>query len=154
MKARDLLNKLNSMSDEQLDSFDAVVSEGCDDNGNAEFFPLDDLCIVGDGVVDSAADGVLEEGSPVLLFGKEPEEFKEPEKFKVEFYRIHFNGTWDTFLETLPSVASQFPNFGSWAEVPDEKFSSWIDKYIRDVLMQQQTPSIVDIKVYHIAGLD
>jgi hypothetical protein len=69
MTGRQLLVFLNSLTPHQLDDFDLSVSEGCDENGNAEFFTLNDYCVVGGGVVDAAADGVLEDEQPVLLFG-------------------------------------------------------------------------------------
>ena len=68
MTGREVMNVLQKLTDEQLDNFDIAVSEGCDENGNAEFFSLYEMVTVGDGIVDSAADGVLEEGSPVFLF--------------------------------------------------------------------------------------
>lgn len=67
MTYRELKQGLEMLTDEQLD-MDITVSEGCDDNGNAEFFKGDAVCIVGDGAVDSAADGVLENGQVVILF--------------------------------------------------------------------------------------
>ena len=75
MTGRQLLKILSELDDEQLDNFDLSVSAGCDANGNAEFFPLTDFCVVGGGVVDAAADGVLDEGSPVLLFEQDVEDY-------------------------------------------------------------------------------
>ena len=75
MTGRQLLNILSKLDDEQLDNFDLSVSAGCDANGNAEFFTLTDFCVVGGGVVDAAADGVLDEGSPVLLFEQDCEDY-------------------------------------------------------------------------------
>lgn len=75
MTGRELIKILSELPDEQLDNFDLSVSSGCDANGNAEFFTLTDFCVVGGGVVDSAADGVLDDGSPVLLFQEFVEDF-------------------------------------------------------------------------------
>lgn len=75
MKGRVLLESLQRLTPEQLDDFDLAVSSGCDGNGNAEFFTITDICVVGDGTVDAAADGVLEAGSPVLLFEEGTEDF-------------------------------------------------------------------------------
>ncbi len=72
MTGRSLLNFLNSLTPEQLDDFDMSVSEGCDENGNAELYTLDGVCIVGDGTIDAAADGVLEYYQPVLLYNTDP----------------------------------------------------------------------------------
>lgn len=66
---RQLLGWLQSLTPDQLDNFHISTTEGCDENGNAEFVPANGLCVVGDGTVDSAASGVLEDGSPVILWG-------------------------------------------------------------------------------------
>jgi len=68
MTGRALQKILNALSDEQLDDFDLSASSGCDENGEAEFFSVRDFCVVGGGILDAAADGVLEDGSPVILF--------------------------------------------------------------------------------------
>jgi hypothetical protein len=70
MTGRELRKILNELSEEVLD-YDLVVTAGCDENGNGEFFPAVDFCCVGGGMVDAAADGVLEEGTPVILFGED-----------------------------------------------------------------------------------
>lgn len=56
MTGRKLLEKLNSLTPEQLDDFDLSVK--VDD----EFFTLTDLI-----VNDPDAEGILDEGSPVLI---------------------------------------------------------------------------------------
>lgn len=70
MTYRELKKGLDGLCDDELDR-DIIVSEGCDENGNAEFFKADSVCVVGDGVVDAAADGVLEDGQIIILFGME-----------------------------------------------------------------------------------
>lgn len=67
MTGRELLEWLKTLPDNQLD-LHLSVSSGCDDNGNAEFFHVGGVCVVGDGIVDAAADDVLDTGSPVILF--------------------------------------------------------------------------------------
>ena len=64
---RDLLKILVTLKDEQLDK-DILVSEGCDDNGNADFYTIYDLTKVGVGVIDSAADLLFKKEHPVLLY--------------------------------------------------------------------------------------
>ena len=66
---RDLRQLLFAMTEEQLDQ-SITVSEGCDDNGNAVFLPIADYSCVGSGVIDAAADGVLEDGQLVLLINE------------------------------------------------------------------------------------
>jgi len=70
MTPRQLLKHLMLLPEDVMESFDIAVTEGCDENGNAEFFTLTSFCVTGDGTVDAAADGVLDEGSPVLIFGE------------------------------------------------------------------------------------
>ncbi len=50
MNGQQLLEALSRLTDDQRQKFDIAVSAGCDDNGNAEFFKLDGICVVGDGV--------------------------------------------------------------------------------------------------------
>lgn len=68
MTGRKLLAALSRLTNDQLDNFDLSVSSGCDANGNAEFFTLTTLVIVGDGTLDASIDGFLEEGNPILIF--------------------------------------------------------------------------------------
>lgn len=67
MTYRELQQGLSMLTEEQLNQ-DVMISEGCDENGDAEFFKVDSVTIVGEGQIDSAADGVLENGQVVLLF--------------------------------------------------------------------------------------
>jgi hypothetical protein len=71
MTPNQLIAALKKLPEKVMDSCDVACSEGCDENGNAEFFTLQELRVVGDGSLDAAADGVLGEGSPVLLFGSD-----------------------------------------------------------------------------------
>lgn len=61
-----LLNYLNQLTDEQL-AMSVTFTDGCDENGNAEFYPVLDITRVGQGIIDAAAGGILEEDQPVLL---------------------------------------------------------------------------------------
>ena len=64
---RKLKEVLSAMTDEELE-MTVTVSEGCDENGNAEFFGATQLLrAFGDGL-DAASDGVLESPQHVILF--------------------------------------------------------------------------------------
>ena len=63
---RQLLERLQELTEEQLD-MSCTVSFGCDENGNGEFYPVTDTCLSDEGIVDAAADGILDPGTPVLL---------------------------------------------------------------------------------------
>lgn len=67
MTYRELLAALRELSEEQLD-MDITVSSGCDENGNAEFFKGDALTLAMNDDVAAAADGVLENNQPIILF--------------------------------------------------------------------------------------
>lgn len=63
----DLQAALSALTPEQL-AMSLTVSEGCDSNGNAEFYPAGTFLRAGDHSLLAASDGVLEAEQPVLLF--------------------------------------------------------------------------------------
>lgn len=65
----DLQRALSTLTEQQL-AMSITVSEGCDANGDAEFFPAASLSRADTGVLWQAADGVLEGNQPVLLFNQ------------------------------------------------------------------------------------
>lgn len=64
----DLKIALEALTPRQL-QMSLTVSEGCDENGNAEFFPAYCLLRADDSSMQAGSDGVLEGEQPVLLFG-------------------------------------------------------------------------------------
>ena len=64
----DLQKALNALTEEQL-RMSVTVSEGCDENGDAEFFDCVQFMLAGDDSLLAASDGVIEANQPVLLFG-------------------------------------------------------------------------------------
>ena len=66
--AEQLYQMLERMGPHGRSKFDIAVTTGCDEHGEGEFFSATGCCLVGDDVVDSSADGVLEPGSPVIIF--------------------------------------------------------------------------------------
>jgi predicted RNA-binding protein with TRAM domain len=66
MTYRELKKYLSTLSAKQLDQ-KVVVTEGCDGNGNADFFTIGEVTKVGDGDVDAGADLLLENGQVVLI---------------------------------------------------------------------------------------
>lgn len=66
MTYRELKQTLSGLTDKQLD-MDVVVSDGCDENGQADFCTVDSITKPGEKVIDAAADGVLEDDQYVLL---------------------------------------------------------------------------------------
>lgn len=64
---RKLLEALKELTEDQLD-MTVTVSEGCDENGNAEFFGADTLTLAMNPDIEAGADGVLEPEQPVILF--------------------------------------------------------------------------------------
>ena len=63
----DLKRALGALTEQQL-AMSITVSEGCDSNGNAEFFPGYEFMRADSGAIHAATDGVLEAEQPVLLF--------------------------------------------------------------------------------------
>ena len=59
---------ISQMTPEQL-QMSITVTEGCDINGNAEFFCAQELVLAGGVHLEAATDGVLEPTQPVLIFG-------------------------------------------------------------------------------------
>lgn len=67
MTNRKLLEALKELTDEQLD-MSAIVSAGCDENGNAEFFQVDALTLAMNPDIESAATDLFEDTQPIILF--------------------------------------------------------------------------------------
>ena len=67
---RKLKTAIEELTEEQLD-MTVMVSEGCNENGNAEFFAVDALTLGMNPDIEAGADGVLEPEQPILLFGEE-----------------------------------------------------------------------------------
>jgi hypothetical protein len=89
---RDLAHALGTLTDSQLD-MSITVSEGCDENGNAEFFPAYELLLAGDDRLLAASDGVLENLQPVLIFnGAEPDSAPIPGHLGVTFQQEFQSG--------------------------------------------------------------
>lgn len=70
----DLYHLIGQMTPEQR-RMTVTVSEGCDANGEAEFFGIEEMVVTGDGSIDAAADGVLDDGHPVLIQVSDHEDF-------------------------------------------------------------------------------
>lgn len=77
MKWSELKKVVNALTVKQLKE-EVFVTDGCDDNGNAVFIDLVGVTFVGDGVIDSAADLLLESRQAVLLMS--PVEVEEDEE--------------------------------------------------------------------------
>lgn len=70
-----LQTALNLLTPEQL-AMSITLTEGCDSNGDAEFYPSTTFCTAGDRSLQAASDGVLEPEQPVLVFASS---FADPE---------------------------------------------------------------------------
>jgi hypothetical protein len=68
---RDLLAAIQELTDEQLD-MTAVVSEGCDGNGDAEFYAIEQCCLNTEEPIAAAGHVFDSDIQPVLLFGTDP----------------------------------------------------------------------------------
>lgn len=66
----DLWQVIAAMSDEERKG-SISISDGCDTNGNAEFFDATSLVKASDSSIAAASDGVLEDSDYVLLFNNE-----------------------------------------------------------------------------------
>lgn len=64
---RQLKEALAELTDEQLDQ-GVVVSAGCDENGEAEFFSVDSLTLAMNPDVEAAAIDLFEPIQPIVLF--------------------------------------------------------------------------------------
>ncbi|MAE81280.1 MAG: hypothetical protein CMB80_01000 [Flammeovirgaceae bacterium] len=64
---RKLKEALDELDDCQLD-MTATVSAGCDENGNAEFFPVDALTLAMNPDVEAAASDLFEDAQPIILW--------------------------------------------------------------------------------------
>lgn len=68
----DLWQFIATMSEEQRKG-SITVSEGCDENGNAEFFDASSIVRATASCIEAASDGVLESSDHVLLFNNSTE---------------------------------------------------------------------------------
>lgn len=129
---RDLAHALGTLTDSQLD-MSITVSEGCDENGNAEFFPAYEFLLAGDDSLLAASDGVLENLQPVLIFnGVEPESVPIPSHLGVTFMQVFQNGDKTTNMAVLAldtgvvDLLDEPPIDLSLIRHPDVKTTVWM----------------------------
>ena len=135
---------ISQMTQEQL-QMSITVTEGCDINGNAEFFCAQELVLAGGVHLEAATDGVLEPTQPVLIFGNPDADGVNPFDDQPETVRA-VNG--ERALLRLPS--SEEPKYDLYFFAPpgmagDEAIAA-VNCKIRDANAQDSETSDIPVE--------